>query len=200
MLNNHLKTAARQLMRHSSYTIINIAGLAAGIAVVLLMFVFIRFETSYDDFHSKKDRIYRVMSEYHHGDAVFDGQGVPHPLPAALRHDFPQLERTAGVYYNSNTQVLVMGRNGEVEKKFREPSGVFSVETAFFDIFDFPWLEGRPATALANPNSAVLSNETAEKYFGDWKKAIGRSIKVNDRFLLTVTGILATVPPIPISS
>jgi putative ABC transport system permease protein len=193
MLNNQLKTAYRQLMRHRSYTIINIAGLAAGIAVCLLIFVFIRFETSYDDFHTRKDRIYRVMTEYHHPDGVFDGQAVPGPVPTVLRHDFPELEKTAGVYSSPNMQILVMGRSGEVEKKFREASGVFSVEPAFFDIFDFPWLEGNPVTALANPNSAVLSKETAEKYFGDWKKAVGRSIRV-DRFLLTVTGILATVP------
>jgi putative ABC transport system permease protein len=194
MLNNQLKTAYRQLLRNRSYTIINIAGLAAGIAVVLLIFVFIRFETSYDDFHSKKDRIYRVMTEFHHADGVFDGQAVPGPVPTAIRHDFPQLEKTAGIYYSDGVRVLVMGQNGEVEKKFREASGVFSVEPAFFDIFDFPWLEGNPATALNNPNSAVLSKETAEKYFGDWKKAIGRSINVS-RHLLTVTGILATVPP-----
>lgn len=193
MLNNQLKTAFRQLRRNRSYTIINIAGLAVGIAVCLLIFVFIRFETSYDDFHSKKDRIYRVMTEYHHPDAVFDGQAVAAPVPTAIRHDFPQLEKTTGIYYSPNMQVLVMGRNGAVEKKFREASGVFSVEPAFFDIFDFPWLEGNPGTALGNPNSAVLSKETAEKYFGDWKTAIGRSIKV-DRFLLKVTGILATVP------
>jgi putative ABC transport system permease protein len=193
MLNNQLKTAYRQLLRNRSYTIINIAGLAVGIAVCLLIFVFIRFETSYDGFHSKKDRIYRVMTEYHHTDAVFVGQAVPSPLPTAIRHDFPQLEKTAGIYYSPNTQILVIGRNGEVEKKFKETNGVFSIDPAFFDIFDFPWLEGNPASALANPNSAVLSKETAEKYFGDWKKAIGRSIKI-DRFVLTVTGILATVP------
>jgi putative ABC transport system permease protein len=194
MLNNQLRTAYRQLLRHRSYTIINLAGLAVGIAVCLLIFAFIRFESSYDDFHSKKDRIYRVMSEYHHADAVFAAQEVPAPLPTAIRHDFPQLEKTAGIYYSPNTQILVMGRNGEVEKKFREASGVFSVEPAFFDIFDFPWLEGNPATALANPNSVVLSKETAEKYFGDWKKAVGKSIKIDDRFVLTVKGILATVP------
>src|ERR1700722_17165874 len=98
MPNNHLRTAYRQLLRHRSYTIINIAGLAAGIAVCLLIFVFIRFETSYDDFHSKKDRIFRLMTEYHHPDGVFAGQAVASPVPTAIRHDFPQLEKTAGVY------------------------------------------------------------------------------------------------------
>ncbi len=193
MLNNSFKTACRQLLRHRSYTIINIAGLAAGIAVCLLIFVYIRFETSYDDFHSKKDRIYRIMTEYHHTDGVFAMQAVPAPLPTTIRHDFPQLT-TSGVYASKDVQVLVMGLNGEVEKKFKEPAGVFSVEPAFFSIFDFPWLEGSPAAALGNPNSAVLTKETAERYFGDWKSAVGRTIKINDHYLLTVTGILAPIP------
>ena len=193
MPNNQLKTAYRQVMRHRSYTIINIAGLTAGIAVCLLIFVYIQFETSYDNFHSKKDRIYRVMTEYHHSDATFAMQAVPAPLPTAIRHDFPQLT-TTGIYASKDIQVLVLDRTGEVEKKFKEDKGVFSVEPAFFDIFDFPWLEGNPATSLANPNSAVLTKETAEKYFGTWKKAIGRTIKINDHYLLTVTGILAPIP------
>ncbi len=194
MLNNHLKTAYRQLLRHRSYTIINIAGLATGIALCLLIFVFIRFETSWDDFHSNKDRIYRVMTEYHHPDGVFCGQAVPSPVPTAIRHDFPQLEKTAGVFESTDVQILVLGKDGQVQKKFKESKGVFSLEPAFFGIFDFPWLIGDPAAALANPNSAVLTKETAEKYFGDWKNAVGRSIKLDDHYLLTVTGILATVP------
>ena len=100
MLNNQLKTAYRQLLRRRSYTIINIAGLAAGIAVCLLIFVYIRFETSYDDFHSKKDRIYRVMYEYHPADgSVSATQQVPQPLPTVLRQEFPQLT-SAGIYDN----------------------------------------------------------------------------------------------------
>jgi putative ABC transport system permease protein len=197
MLNNQLKTAYRQLLRRRSYTIINIAGLAAGIAVCLLIFVYIRFETSYDDFHSKKDRIYRVMYEYHPADgSVSATQQVPQPLPTVLRQEFPQLT-SAGIYDNDDNgdvPVLVLGQDGAVEKKFREASGVFSVEPSFFDIFDFPWLEGSPATSLADPHSAVLTKETAEKYFGDWKKAMGRTIELNNSTLLKVTGILATIP------
>jgi putative ABC transport system permease protein len=194
MSNNHFKTAYRQLLRHRSYTIINIAGLATGIALCLLIFVFIRFETSWDDFHSKKDRVFRVMTEYHHPDGVFCGQAVPSPVPTAIHHDFPQLEKTAGVYQTTDVQILVLGKDGEVQKKFKESKGVFSVEPAFFGIFDFPWLIGDPNAALANPNSAVLTKEIAEKYFGDWKNAMGRSIKLDDHYLLTVTGILAPVP------
>ncbi|HET6256009.1 MAG TPA: FtsX-like permease family protein [Puia sp.] len=194
MLNNNLRTAYRQLVRHRSYTIINIAGLAAGIAVCLLIFVYIRFETSFDEFHSKKARIFRVMTEFHHPDMVFTGQPVASPIPTAIRHEFPQLEKTAGIYAYNNAQILILAPNGSIEKKFKERKGVFSAEPAFFDIFDFPWLAGNPATSLADPNSVVLSKETAEKYFGDWRIAMGRSIRLNDRYLMKVTGILAPVP------
>lgn len=194
MPNNSLKTAFRQLLRHRSYSIINISGLAAGIAVCLLIFVFIRFETSFDDFHSKKDRIYRVMTEYHHPDGVFRGSAVPFPLPTMIRREFPQLARTAGIYHSTNAQVLVMGNDGALQKKFKEATGVFNIEPDFFSIFDFAWLAGSPAASLANPNSAVLTRETAERYFGNWKDAVGRSIRV-DGHLLRVTGILATIPP-----
>ncbi len=80
-----------------------------------------------------------------------------------------------------------MGQNGAVEKKFLESDGVFSVRAAPLRYLRFPLAGRQPATALNNQNSVVLSKETAEKYFGDWKNAIGRTIKV-DRFLLTVTG------------
>src|ERR1700748_2682038 len=99
MFKNYFKTAIRSLLRNRTYSIINIAGLAAGIAVFLLIFVVIRFETSFDDFHPNKDRIYRVMTEHHFpGLGVYCNQGVPYPLPEVIRHDFPELEQTAGIY------------------------------------------------------------------------------------------------------
>src|ERR1700744_4416266 len=99
MPNNPFKIPYRQLVRNRSYTIINMAGLTAGIAVCLLIFVYIRFETSYDNFHSKKDRIYRVITEYHHSDGTFAMQAVPAPVPTVIRHDFPEM--TIAVIYAS---------------------------------------------------------------------------------------------------
>jgi putative ABC transport system permease protein len=196
MYKNYLLTAYRNLRRNKSYTLINIAGLATGIAVCLLVFTIIRFESGFDNFHPKKDRIFRVLSEYHHPDAggVFYGQEVPYPVPTALHHDFPQLEKVSGIYQATDEQILVLDNKGQTLKKFKESTGVFSVEPAFFDIFHFPWLAGNPATALNDPNSAVLTKEIAEKYFGDWKQALGQSIKLDDRYLLKVTGVLATIP------
>ena len=103
MLRNYFKTAFRSLWRNKSFTFINVTGLAAGIAVCLVIFVIIRFERSFDNFHSKKQRIYRVLTEYHHADSkeIFYGPGVPFPMPAGLKAAFPQIEKWWKVKYGS---------------------------------------------------------------------------------------------------
>ena len=195
MLKNYLKTAFRNLVRRKNYTIINIAGLAAGIAICLVLFLVIRYEMSFDNYHQKKDRIYRVLTEYHHADSpdIFYGKGVPAPLPAALKTNFPQAEKVAVIYSEGNDQVQVLDDNGQPVKKFKEEHGVFFSEPSLFDIFDFKWLAGSPAS-LKNLNSAVLTKTIAEKYFGDWQFAIGKTIKWNNQDPLKITGILADVP------
>ena len=194
MFRNYFKTAIRSLRRNRTYSIINIAGLAAGIAVFLLIFVIIRYESSFDDFHSDKDRIYRVLTEYHHpGSGVFCGQAVPTPLPTAIRHDFPDLVQTTGIYGSPFDQVLIPGKDGQVQEKFKEASGVFAVEPGFFRIFDFPWLAGNPSS-LADTKSVALTRETAERYFGDWRKAMGRTIILQGRYSYIVSGVINTIP------
>lgn len=197
MLKNYFKTAFRSLLRNKNYTIINVSGLAAGIAICLVIFIIIQFEMSFDNFHARKDRIYRVLTEFHHADAanIFYGQGVPAAMPAGLRANFPQLEKVSAVYTEGNDQLLVLDDNGQPIKKFKEEKGVFFTEPAFFEIFNFPWLAGNPATALKDPNSAVVTKDIAEKYFGDWKSAMGKTMKWNNHEVLKVTGVLANIPP-----
>jgi len=196
MFFNQIKTACRNLFRYKNYSIFNIAGLAAGIAVCILIAVIIRFETSFDNFHKNKDRLFRVLREYHHpGDnGIFYGAAAPFPLPGVIKKDFPELKKTSAIVSSGDNQIMVLDQSGKTLKKFKEKKGVFAVEPDFFDMFDFKWLAGTAAGSLADPNSAVLTQETAEKYFGDWKQAIGKSIKVDNYFQLKVTGILANVP------
>jgi ABC-type antimicrobial peptide transport system permease subunit len=195
MIKNYFKTAFRNLIRSKNYTIINISGLAAGIAVCVIIFIIIQFETSFDNFHAKKDRIYRVLTEYHHADAssIFYGRGVPAPMPGALKTSFPQIEKVAAAFSEGNDQILVLDANGHAEKKFKEEKGVIFTEPSFFDILSFEWLAGSPAT-LKDLNSVVLTKKTADKYFGDWKTAMGKTIKWNNSQVLKVTGILADIP------
>src|SRR5215467_4253423 len=107
MIKNYFKTALRSLLRNRNYTIINIAGLAVGIAVCTLIFIIIQFHSSFENFHSKKDRIYRVLTEYHHADAanVFYGKGVPFPMPVGLKTTFPQIEQVAPIYASHDDQL-----------------------------------------------------------------------------------------------
>ena len=198
MLRNYIKTAFRNLGRRKNYTIINIAGLAAGIAICLVLFIVIRYEVSFDDYHEKKDRIYRVLTEYHHADApdIFYGRGIPYPMPEGLKANFPQVETLAPVYADNNDQLLITDENGSIIKKFKEENGVFFTTPSFFNIFDFPLLSGSYAT-LKEPNNVLIAKETAEKYFGDWKTAMGKTIRLKSSYgddVLKVSGILATIP------
>src|SRR6476620_5062822 len=130
MFKNYFKTAYRSLIRNRNYTIINIAGLAVGIAVCMMIFIIIQFQTSFDIFHAKKDRIFRVLTEYHHADApdAFYGKGIPFPMPAGLKSAFPQIEQVAPVFASRNDEFLIPDDNGATVKKFKEQSGVFFTE------------------------------------------------------------------------
>jgi putative ABC transport system permease protein len=195
MFRNYLKTAFRNLKRNKSYAFINILGLSIGIAACLLIFLVLQFETSFDTFHKNKERIYRLVSEYHNPDGVGYSEGVPFPTGRTLRNDYPQLEKVASIFAGRNVLISVP-QNGDFNnaKKFREKSGFFYAEPEFFDMFNFPFLQGNAKTALSEPNAVVLTQEAADRYFGDWKKAIGQSIKYNSTTTFKVTGILKNVP------
>src|SRR6186713_577400 len=207
MIVNYFKTAFRSLTRNRNYTIINIAGLAVGIAVCMMIFIIIQFQTSFDNFHPKKDRIYRVLTEYHHADApdIFYGKAVPYPMPAGLKTTFSQIEQVAPVFASQNNQLLIPDNNGTTVKTFKEDKGVFYTEPSFFKIFDFPLLAGS-YESLKDPNNVLLTKEIAETYFGDWKLAMGKTMKIRGYYSmgaglfqfpatsLKVSGILATIP------
>ena len=207
MFKNYFKTAFRSLIRNRNYTIINIAGLAVGIAVCMMIFIIIQFQTSFDNFHSKKDRIYRVLTESHHADAatISYAKNVPFPMPTGLKTAFPQLEQVAPIYASHNDELQVLDDNGTPVKNFKEQSGVFYTEPLFFKIFDFPMLAGS-YESLKDPNNVLVTKETAETYFGDWKTAMGKTIKLTVSYsmgaglfqsppiVLKVSGILATIP------
>ena len=207
MFQNYLKTALRSLARNRNYTIINCAGLAVGIAVCMLIFIIIQFQTSFDTFHEKKDRIYRIVTESHHADAgtVSYEKNVPFLMPEGLQTAFPELEQVAPVYASHNDELQIVDDNGGPVKNFKEQSGVFYTTPAFFSIFNFPLLAGS-YTSLKDPNNVLLTKEIAETYFGNWKTAIGKTIKLTGYYsigaglfqfpatTLKVSGILASIP------
>ncbi len=203
MFKNYIKIAFRNLRKQPLYSMINIAGLAMGIACCLLIYLFVQDEWSYDKFHEKADRIYRVVDvNYETVEAsqeepsFFDNRApegvgksafLPLPLGPTLKERYPEIRQI--VRYDESTALL---RNGDTV--FEEP--VNYVEPAFFEVFSFEMIQGNPGTALSAKNNVVLTPEIARKYFGD-ENPIGKvlQIKIRDEErAFTVAGI-AEAPP-----
>jgi putative ABC transport system permease protein len=191
MFKNYFKTALRNLQRNKAYAAINMLGLAIGIAACLLIFLVVKFETSFDNFHSKKKSIYRVSTEFHNQDGVSYADGIAFPAAPALRLDFPQLKEVASIYRNGG-QITIQNEKTGLKKIIED--NFYYTEPGFFKIFDFGWIYGSPKTSLKNPTDAVLTQATAEKLFGNWKDAVGKTIKYQNKDLYTVKGILKNTP------
>ena len=172
--------------------LINVLGLTVGIAACLLIFLVVRFETSFDTFHPKKNKIYRVVSEFETEDGVSHSPGAPFPVIPALRIDFPQMKQVAGIAQSINDQVTIPTDNAAPAKKFLE--SFYFAEPQFFSLFNFPWLAGDPKTSLTDPGNVAITRKLAEKYFTDWKSAMGKTIIRNNKEVYKITGILEDVP------
>ena len=184
----------RNIRRRKITTLINVGGLSVGITVCVAIFLIIRFENSFDKFHKKRAQIYRVITKFDGPDGVGYSSGVPAPMIRTLPEAFPQLPAIAGIYGDEQAQIQVLDQSGNITKKFKEDRGVFFTVPAFFSIFDYKWLAGDAAASLSDPNTAVLSRSTAERYFGTWQSAIGQTIVRNNQYNLKITGILEDPP------
>jgi len=193
MIRNYIKTAWRNLLRNKSYAAINVVGLAVGIAACLLIFLIIQFETSFDNFHSKKDHIYRVNTVFVGPDGVHPTSGTALPMSEGLRIDFPQLKEVAAIFRNDGSHYSVSNGSGQPVKKFKEDDAYYA-EPQFFSMFDFGWLAGDKKTALSEPKTVVLSEDEATRFFGNWRDAMGKIIRYENKTDLKVTGILKNPP------
>jgi ABC-type antimicrobial peptide transport system permease subunit len=182
MLRNYIKIAWRNLWKSRSYTFINILGLSTGIACAILIFTLVSYQFSFDTFHPAADRVYRIVTEYH-TDGIEYQPGVPQPLGKAFRNDFSFIEKSARVITYNNALISLPGEK-EV-KKFQEEDGVAYAEPEFFDIFRFPLVSGDPNSVLMEPNTALITQKIAIKYFGT-ENPIGRNFRI--------TGILRDIP------
>lgn len=191
MFRNYLLTAFRNLRKNKVFSFINIAGLTLGLGCSLALFMVVRYEWSYDSYHAGHARAYRIVSDFRYPEGTEYQSGVPYPLPEAFRHDFP--EARVAVINAAYNNLITIGKEGQGTRRFMEDRGIFYTEPSFFGIFDFKWLHG-DATLLDRPNTIVLSRELAEKYFGDWKNAVGRTLLNNNKELLTVEGIFEDPP------
>jgi putative ABC transport system permease protein len=190
MLRSYFKIAWRNLWRNKSYTFINILGLASGIACAILIFSVVSYQFSFDSFHPEANRIYRVVTEYH-TDATEYQPGVPQPLGKAFRNDFTFIEKSARVFIFNKALISLPGEK-EV-KKFEEDDGVAYAEPEFFDIFRFPLVSGDHNAALTQPNTALITQKIATKYFGA-EDPIGRIIRYDNHTNFRITGVLRDIP------
>jgi putative ABC transport system permease protein len=193
MLGNYIKIALRNMKRHKGYTFINIAGLAVGIACTVFILLWVQDELSFDRFHENADRIYRVVFSTSDDGSPTNANGAFGVGPA-LKRDFPEVIETV--------RIRKMGQGvkryvGYKDKKYYE-LGFFFSEPAIFTVFDFPLVKGDPEKALDGPNSIVLTEEVARKYFGneDPIEKIIEADPYNDGefMLFHVTGIAKNVP------
>ncbi len=192
MFFNYLKTAFRNLKQNKNFAFMNVLGLTIGITSCLLIFMVVQFELSFDNYHKKKDRIYRVVTKFNRAGVIDWASGVSRPVAEALRRDFPQLESVAAIDNADSWLMSVTNDNGQ-SKKF-ENDIVLYAEPQLFNVLDVKWLTGDPEKALSEPNTAVLSKTVATKYFGDWREAIGKLIKHNNNQVLKVSGVIDDVP------
>ena len=188
MLKNNLKIAWRSLTRHKLYALLNILGLGFGIACFLLIALYAIDEITFDRFHEKADRIYRVVQHRQSPDVGEQHFGaVSYNIAGAAKSEIPSVE--------NSTKMLMWGRavirNPVNQRAFYQP--FITTENAFFQIFDFPFVAGDPATALIEPNTVVLSEGLANKLFPD-EEALGK-ITHSDRGMdLLVTGVMKSFP------
>lgn len=190
MIKNYFKIAWRNLQRNRSYALINIVGLSLGVACAILIFVLVNYHLSFDTFHKNKDHVYRIVTEWHDGEINYS-PAVPSPIGKVVRSEFTFAEQTARVIDYQGVLISIPG-TGAV-KKFEEESGAAFVEPGFFKIFDFPLIKGDINQALKNPNSAIITEKLARKYFGS-EPAIGKIIRFENKINFTVTGILKDIP------
>jgi putative ABC transport system permease protein len=191
MIRNYLKTAFRSLWREKGSTSINIAGLTLGITSSLVLFLLVRHYASFDNFHSQRDRIYRVVNQSKGNNGNNYTSGVPAVLPEAFKDDFPEAEEVVFTSYRSGSLITIPQQSG-APKKYEEKSGVVFTQPSFFKIFDRKILIGSADKALDDPNEAIISKKLALKYFGK-EDAIGEVVKL-DTLEFKISAVMEDFP------
>jgi putative ABC transport system permease protein len=191
MLRNYLLTAFRNAMHQKGSAFVNIAGLTLGISCSLILFLMVKHISGFDNFHSKKERIYRIVTQSEGNRGKRHSPGVPAVLPDAFRADFHEAEEVAFTSYRSETMVTIPQPSGE-PKKYLEEAGIVFTEPSFFRIFDRPMLFGNAVDGLDEPNEAIISKRWALKYFG--KEDARNEILKYDTLEYRVTAVMDDYP------
>ena len=178
---NSIKVSLRKIRRQKWYSLISVTGLAVGLACSVLILLWVQHELSYERFHKSAENIYRVIMEDNLNDDVSVHPWLPFPLGPALQNEFPEIAAVSR--YRPDDMVVRYKEKAYTETNF------LTVDTSFFEIFSFSFLQGNPAGALADPHSIVIRDIIAEKYFGD-ADPIGKVLNLSGRADLVVSGVV----------
>jgi putative ABC transport system permease protein len=190
MFNNYWKVAIRSLLKRKGYTLINILGLATGMAVCGLIVLFIRSELSYDDFQPNGDRVYRLVLDRQYPGRTTSYAIIPAGIGDAVRMEFPQVAAKTGFQDATNNGTL----NIKAGDKSFEETHVLQADSNFFRVFPARMLDGDPVTALQKPFTVVLTEQTAKRYFGSPAAAMGKVLETEGNQHFTVTAVCKDLP------
>lgn len=195
MIRNYLKIALRNLRRHTGYSFINIAGLTLGMACCLLLFQYVAYETSFDQFNTKKDRLYRATFPY-----VLEGEGQEGisatnalAFGPTMAQEMPGIAHYARVHPSYGGAVV--SYPGASDSRTFTEENVLLVDTTFFSMFDYPLVKGNRSRVLRQPRTLLMSESMAEKYFGD-EEPVGKTLELTwwESGTYTVAGVFEDVP------
>jgi putative ABC transport system permease protein len=190
MFRHYLKIVARSLRNNKAFSIINIFGLAVGMACSLLIFLYVQDERSYDRFHKDAASIHRVVKDFINDDGTrIPDATTPAALAPAMQKDIPEVVNITRVFPTwGGTWLVKYG-----DKKITE-NKLFRVDSSFFDVFTFPFVKGNPKTALENAQSIVITESVAKRYFGK-EDPMGKTLQLQPIGDMMVTGVIKDVPP-----
>ncbi len=189
MWKNYFKIAARNLMKYKLHTGINLVGLSLGLGVSILIFFFVQFEVSFDNFHSKSDRIFRIMQHEMEDNEMTESFSSPLIVGPTFREEFPQIEALSA-FISSGVQSKLPGNVSQMQT-------FHLVDQDFLKMLDFKLVAGQVENQLVDKYSVVITEETAEKYFGE-TDPMGQAIqlKMGEDFVdYKVTGVMEDTPP-----
>ncbi len=185
MLGNYLKIAWRNLRKHKVYSAINICGLALGLACCMLIALFVRHELSYDRQYKNAERVYRIAVRGQVGGEALDMAMSSAALAPSIKEELPAVAEVARLW--KSVKLIHVGEQHFFEQRF------FWADSGLFEVFGFPLIAGDAETALSKPNTVVLTEATARRYFGE-EQALGKMVSIDDNWQMEVVGVAADLP------
>ncbi|PIB38209.1 ABC transporter permease [Maribacter sp. 4G9] len=186
MIKNYLKIAWRNLIRNRSFSFLNILGLSIGLAMTTLIVLWVNYELGFDRFHEKIDRLYEVNNQYEIEGEIWTWNSTPKPMAPTIKKDYPEIEKVSRYFYD-NSYLFAWN-----DQKIKATGTM--VDPDFLDMFSFPLIQGDVNSVLNDVNSVVITESFSEKLFGN-QDPIGKMVKIDNRDIFKVTGILKDVPP-----